>query len=326
MDDGPGGVPGRLRRLTLLVNPSSGRGRAGRLLAGVRDRLALALPHTLVDVVRTIDYSHAQRVAASVVGSARRGDALAVMGGDGMAAIGHNACGGTWVPLGVIPAGTGNDFCRGVGLPTKVGPAVEAIAGGLTERIDLMRVSGDILDGEPSRLVGSVMSTGFDERVNWRTNRLPVDLGAPSYAYSVFTELRSFHPLRYRIEIDGAARELDAMLVAVANAGIFGGGVRICPDADVHDGRLDVTIVHPVPRGVLFRLFPRLFTGSFVTHPAVETLRASSVLVDGDGLYAMADGENLGRPPLACHAEPGAVTIFVPRGRAAPASAHVGAG
>lgn len=296
--------------LTLLVNPSSGHGRASRRLPWVRGALEAALPRVRTEVAVSADYAHARALADRAVASASEGDALVVMGGDGMASVGHNACAGSGVALGVVPAGTGNDFCRGVGLPTTIRDAVRAIAAGRTRTIDLMHCSGTLVDGTSSRYVGSVLSTGFDEKVNWRANTSPLQLGAPSYAWSIFMELKEFRPLRYRLVVDGSARALDSILVAVGNAGVFGGGMRVCPDADVADGRLDVTIVHPVGRGTLMQLLPRIFTGTFVAHPCVETLRATEVHVDGDGLYAMADGENLGRTPIDCRVQPGALRVF----------------
>jgi len=294
--------------LVLVVNPAAGHGRARVLRPLVERRLAEA-----GHAVHTIVGSSPDDARSACEDAVTEGaDALVVLGGDGMAHLGHNACAGTGVPLGVVPAGTGNDFCRGVGLPTRWRDAVAVVAAGHSRAIDLIEVRGDLAHGG-LEYVGSVVSTGFDERVNWRANRLPVDLGAPSYAWSVLAELRSFRPLRYRLTVDGVPRELDAMLVAVANAGFFGGGIRIAPDFDVADGLLDVTIIHPVGRRTLLALFPRLFSGSFVRHPAVERLRARAVVVDGDGLYGMADGEELGRPPLACSAAPGVLRILSPR-------------
>lgn len=300
------------RRLTLLVNPSSGRGKAGRKLPGVVSALGQAFEDADVVVRLSTDYADARALASRAVAEASEGDALLMMGGDGMVSIGLNAVANSGVPLGVLPAGTGNDFCRGVGLPTKLDAAVAVIADGNVEALDLMSVDGELVDGTQRRWVGSILSTGFDEKVNWRTNHLPVSFGAPSYAYSVFVELARFHPLRYRVEFDGVPRMLDAILIAVGNAGVFGGGMRGCPEADVRDGLLDVTIVHPCTRRKLLRLLPRLFDGSFVKDPAVELLRAREVVVDGDDLFGMADGEDLGRPPFTCRAVPGALRLFAP--------------
>ena len=261
----------------------------------------------------TADYADARALAAQAVARASEGDALLVMGGDGMTSIGLNAVATTGVPLGVLPAGTGNDFCRGVGLPTTLDPAIDVIAAGGVRDVDLMSVDGELVDGSQRRWVGSILSTGFDEKVNWRTNHLPFNIGAPSYAYSIFAELRTFRPLSYRLEVDGAPREVDAILIAVGNAGVFGGGIKVCPDARVDDGLLDLTLVHPVPRTLVVRLFRQLFTGEFAQHPSVELLQAREVLLDGDGLFGMADGEELGRPPFVCRAVPGALRLFAPR-------------
>ena len=295
---------------TLVVNPAAGRGRAHRLLTPVAEALRAGLPGVRLVVRETTGYEQARVACADAVASGT--DALLVMGGDGMAHLGLNACASTGLPLAVLPAGTGNDFCRGVGLPTKWPEAVATIVAGGVRTIDLMAVEGATASGGVE-YVGSILSTGFDEKVNHRANQLPISLGAPTYGYAVLYELRRFRPLRYRMVIDGVARELDAMLVAVGNAGVFGGGIRICPHADVADGLLDVTIVHAVGRGTLLRLFPELFTGSFVRHPRVERLRAREVVVDGDDLWSMADGEDLGRVPLTCRVVPGSLRIFAPR-------------
>ncbi len=298
--------------LTLLVNPAAGRGRARRRLPDVVGRLGAARPDADVVVRLTADAADARALASDAVGRAGPGDALLVLGGDGMASVGLNAAAGSGVPLGILPAGTGNDFCRGVGLPTKLDAAVAVVTAGATREVDLMSVTGDLADGSGHRWVGSIVSTGFDERVNWRANHVPLNVGAPTYAYAVFAELRTFRPLRYRVVVDGVPRELDAILIAVGNAGVFGGGIRVCPDARVDDGLLDVTIVHPVSPRLVVRLFPQLFTGRFTEHPAVELLQAREVIVDGDDLYGMADGELLGRPPLTCRAVAGAVRLFAP--------------
>lgn len=293
--------------VTLVVNPAAGHGRARRLVHPVLHQLDAA--GLQVDTRLAHSYDDASTLCADAVASGT--DALVVMGGDGMVHLGHNACAGTGVPLGIIPAGTGNDFARAAGLPARWREALDVIVAGVTRRIDLMRVDGHLARGS-TEYVGSVLSTGFDERVGSRAARQPVDLGAPSYLVAVLQELRRFSPLRYRLTLDGEIRELDAMLVGVANAGVFGGGIRIAPDYDLTDGLLDVTIVHPVSRGTLLKLFPRLLTGTFITHPAVERFRTASITVDGDGLYGSADGEPIGAVPLDCAAAPGALTLFAP--------------
>lgn len=308
--------------LTLVVNPSAGRGRAKRLLPKVCTEILTGLPGANLRVFQTHDFAEARLRTIAAAESARAGaggmrpDALIVMGGDGMMHLGLNACAQTGVPLGMIPAGTGNDFCSGTGAATTVGGAVRAIIGGATRRIDLMQVSGQLEGGAQHRFVGSVLSTGYDALVNERTNHMRTfGMGSVAYAYAALAELASFEPIRYQVHLDGKPRSQVAMFVAVGNAGYFGGGMRVCPQADVTDGLLDVTIINPVSRATLLRLLPFMYSGRFVRDPAVEMLRAREVRVDGSMIAGMADGERLGTPPFTATAVPDALTIFVPRAR-----------
>lgn len=305
--------------VTLVVNPTAGKGRAARTLPAVVQELLTGVPSARVQVVRATSYEEARiRCIAAVEGAREthvdgRRDCLVVMGGDGMMHLGLNAAAGSGVPLGLVPAGTGNDFCRGVGIPKTPVAAAKVIVEGVTQDIDLTRVSGSLTDGASQRYVGSVVSTGYDARVNRRTNAMTFTLGSLGYAYSALAELARFEPLRYRITIDGVPRQQTAMLVAVANAGIFGGGMRIAPDFSLTDGLLDVTVIHPVSRMTLLRLLPEIFSGRFVRDPAVERLRATHVTIDGDDLYGMADGEALGPAPLLLESVSKALTVYVPR-------------
>ena len=197
---------------------------------------------------------------------------LAVMGGDGMMHLGVNTSAaahlarGSRTILGLIPAGTGNDLCRGIGLPAKDAvAAAEVIAAGHTRSIDLARVA--------ETYVAAVLATGFDALVNRRANQMPWPRGSTRYALAVMAELRVFSPLHYRLTVDGQVRELRAMLVAIGNTSSYGGGMLICPQADPYDGLLDVTIIHPVSRLKLLRLFPEMYSGKFVRDSCVEQLR-----------------------------------------------------
>lgn len=310
--------------MTIVVNPSAGRGRARRVLPKVIAELVQGLPDTHLQVHQASSFDDARLRTIQAVERARPAvpggpaDSLVVVGGDGMAHLGVNACAGTDVALGIIPAGTGNDFCRGMGIPTALSAATRTLIDGRVGRVDVMLAEGDLADGAQRRYVGCTVSTGYDARVNVRANAITLPLGPLAYGYVALAELATFDPLRYRIEVDGEHRELPAMLVAVSNSVFFGGGMRIAPGADVHDGLVDVTIIHPVSRMTLLRLLPTLYTGGFLKDPAVEVVRARSARIDGDELVGMADGEALGQTPLTVTAQPGALRVHLPRERSLP--------
>jgi diacylglycerol kinase (ATP) len=294
------------RRVRLVVNPSSGKGRALELLPAVagmlRDgglELTILLSRDFVEARAMVEHSVADGV-----------DVLAVMGGDGMAHLGVNGCasahlaGDRRTTLGIIPAGTGNDLCRGLGLdPDDAVAGAAVVAAGHARRVDLTRV-GD-------RFVGGVMATGFDSLVNRRANDMVWPRGSFRYTLATLAELRVFSPLRYRLTMDGEVRQLAAMLVAIGNTGSYGGGMRICPQADPFDGWLDVTIVHPVGRLKLLRLLPEMFSGTFARDACVEQLRVRDVTVEGPGLVGFGDGELIAAAPLTACVVPGALPVFV---------------
>ncbi|GAB3716302.1 diacylglycerol/lipid kinase family protein [Mariniluteicoccus flavus] len=306
----------------LVANPRAGRGRAAKLLPQVCRELLQGIPDANLRVHQTTDYAEARLRTIAAVESARpahgvpgepgvRADALLVMGGDGMMTLGVNACAETDVPLGLIPAGTGNDMCRGLGI--KVFNPVDAarrVIDGHTMRIDSLRVEGALVGGAEVRHVGTVVATGYDSRVNRRANRMRLPIGPLRYAASALAELAVFEPVNYRLVIDGRRRDQPAMFIAVGNAAYFGGGMQICPTADITDGELDVTVIHPVSRATLLRLLPSMFNGSFVRDPAVERFRARTVVIDGDDLYGMGDGEELGPVPLEVGVAPRSLTVF----------------
>ena len=296
------------RLLTLVVNERSGGGRAGRILPKVARRIREQVPTAELHIVSSSSWTEAEKLTRTAALEARPEDALLVMGGDGMAHLGLNAAAGTEAILGLIPAGTGNDFARGIGVPRTVDEAVEVIVAGRTRTVDLAHISNSTF---PQRYVGAVVSTGYDARVNRSTNHIRLRLGALSYGYIAMRELASFSPLHYDMIIDGVRRRQEAMLVAVSNTGIFGGGMRIAPDADPADGFLDVTVVGPVSRTTLLRLLPSMYSGAFIKHPCVEQFRVRSIELAGEGLFVMGDGEELGEVPVRVECVPEALKVFV---------------
>lgn len=296
------------RQIRLVVNPAAGKGRALELLPLVAGRLRDGGGN--VEILLSRDFAEAQSMTRHAIQD--DADVLAVMGGDGMMHLGVNTVaaaqlsGRNRTTLGLIPAGTGNDLSRGIGLdPHNAVAAAAVIAAGHRRFIDLARV-GDTF-------VGAVLATGFDALVNRRANQMPWPRGSTRYAVATMAELRVFSPLRYRLILDGEVREQLAMLVAIGNTSSYGGGMLICPKADPYDGLLDVTIIHPVGRFKLLRLFPEMYSGKFVRDPCVEQLRVREVRVEGPGLVGFGDGEMIAAAPLTVCCVPRALPVFAPR-------------
>lgn len=287
------------REIALLVNPTSGKGRGAR--AG---RIALRRFRDAGFVVRDLagrDADEALDIARAQVADGV--DALVVAGGDGLVHLSVQAVAGSGVPLGIIAAGSGNDVARYLDLPrSDPEAAADRVIASRTRTIDLATSGG--------RHFVTVLAAGFDAIVNERANRMTWPKGQMRYNLATVAELRTFHPLPYTLDLDGATRQLDAMLVAVGNGPSFGGGLRITEGALLDDGLLDVVVIKPMSKVELVRTYPKLFRGTHVTHPQYEHFRVATVTVAAPGIVAYADGERFGELPLTVACSPGALTVF----------------
>lgn len=286
--------------LALLVNPAARGGRTLRLLDPVVRRLRAGGAE--VTVIVGDDASDALERACTAV--AERPDALVAFGGDGLVHLAVQAVAGTDVPLGIIPAGTGNDIADALGLPRK-NPlvAADAVLRGKPRTIDAGRIAGEWFAG--------VVCCGFDSRVNERANAMTWPPGMAKYLLALAQELRTFEPIPFRITLDEEeVIEQEGMFVAVGNTRSYGAGMRVCPDAQPDDGLLDVMILGAVSKGAFLRAFPRVFQGTHVTHPAVTVRRVRSVRLEAPDTIAYADGERIGPVPITCEIVPGALRVL----------------
>ena len=288
------------REIALLTNPTAGKGKGGK----VRD-VALARLRGAGLVVRNLegrDADEALDLARQCVDDGV--DALVVCGGDGMVHLALQAVGGTATPLGMIPAGTGNDVARYFDLPRKdPGAAADIVIAGRTRTVDLASSGG--------RYFLTVLAAGFDAVVNERANRMSWPKGQMRYNLATLAELRVFEPLPYVLQLDDREVRLDAMLVAVGNGPSFGGGLRITEGAVLDDGYLDVVIIKPISKPDLIRTYPKLFKGTHVHHPQYEHHLVRAVTVAAPGIVSYADGERFGALPLTVECAPGALTVLV---------------
>lgn len=289
--------------ITLFVNPTAGRGRGAHAAQPAASALRAA-----GFSVRTVLGENAEDALTRARAAVADGTgALVAVGGDGMANLALQAVAGTRTPLGLVAVGTGNDLARALGLPVRDPAAAgrriaEALKGGDLRDIDLGQAGG--------RWFGTVLASGFDSRVNDRGNRMRWPTGRFKYDLAMIAELASFKPFPYRITLDdGEVREIEASLVAVGNGSSYGGGMRICPGADLTDGLFDITVVGDCTRATLLKVFPSVYRGTHVDHAKVTVHRAAKVEISAQGITGYADGEPLGPLPLTALCIPGAVRV-----------------
>ncbi|MFU8871499.1 diacylglycerol kinase [Micromonospora sp. SL4-19] len=293
--------------VAVLANPTAGRGRHRGLLPRLLDRLEDAGRPVRLLAAGTPEEAEAACHAAVADGAG----ALVAVGGDGTIHRALQAVAGTAVPFGPIPAGTGNDFAVDTGFPADPLAAVEVIAdalrAGRTRPVDLARLT---TAGGTDRWYGAVLAAGFDAIVNERANRMRWPRGPRRYDLAILVELARLRPRSYRLRLDGEEQEVDAVLVAVGNCASYGGGMRICPDADPTDGLLDVVVGGRFDRRTLMRVKPRIYQGTHVAHPLVRTYRARTVELDAAGITTYADGERASDLPVRITAVPAAVRLL----------------
>jgi diacylglycerol kinase (ATP) len=303
----PRGTRLPISRVTVLTNPASGHGNAPH----AAERAIARLQQRGLDVVEIVgrDPEHARQLVRACLD--RGIDALAVAGGDGVISIALQELAGGDTPLGIIPAGTGNDHAREYGLPTRdPEAAADIVADGWADTVDLGTIQA--ADGT-TKWFGTVVATGFDSLVSDRTNRMSWPHGRMRYNVAMVAELSKLRLLPFRLVLDGT-REItaDLTLVAFGNTRTYGGGMKITPNADHSDGLLDITMVHSASRTRLIRLFPTVFKGTHIDLDAVTTDRAATIHVESPGINAYADGEFACALPAEISAVPGALRILTP--------------
>lgn len=296
-----------IRSVVVLTNPAAGVGQADKSARRAVDRLRRHGIEVLDVAGNTPD--DALRIAREAVKAET--DALVVVGGDGMISLALQAVAEKGVPLGVIPAGTGNDHARAFGLPRgDAEAAADVIAAGNAVPVDVGRI--EAADGS-TKYFGTVMAAGFDSLVSDRTNRLRRPRGRMRYNLAILIELANLRPLPFRLELaDGTIIERELTLAAIGNTSSYGGGMLICPEADPADGRFDVTMVGALSRGKLVRFFPTIFKGTHVQRDEVQTLRTAGLRIDSPGINAYADGDYVAPLPVDVRVVPKGLTVLLP--------------
>jgi diacylglycerol kinase (ATP) len=298
----------------VIVNPVAGAGRALQLEPQVR--AVLEGSGVSARLLETQEPGHAERLAAAAADLGH--DRVVAVGGDGTineivnGLMAGSAAGGDRVALGVVPAGSGNDLVRSLGLPLAPMAALSVALGPDTRPLDL----GFAQDDGARRYFHAAGGAGFDAQVAFTMagKRGRWQRGRAGYFLSTLNELRRYRnrDLRIRLTTADGARELEGrfLFVAFANGPFYGGGMQICPDASNSDGMLDVCLVGDISRLGALKELPGIYRAAHVNHPLVEIVRVLEMRIEGtDGTRVHLDGEPLGVLPVDVGVEAAALQV-----------------
>jgi diacylglycerol kinase (ATP) len=277
----------------VVVNPKAGLGAAAKLATQVVGFLKSNEIN-----YRMISPNSATETRAQVREALRAGEAtkLLSVGGDGLFHLLLQLAIEFKVPLALAPGGTGNDFYRALGwFDYELSDYLEHLISTEPSFVDV-----GVVDGE---YFGAVLSSGFDAVVNERANGMKWPAGPAKYNVAIALELPKFKAIDFKIFADEKVLEVEAMLIAIGNGSSYGGGMRVCPAADLHDGLLDIMILHPVSKLEFIKVFPTVYKGTHIEHPQVEIIRAKAIRIESRAV-AYADGERIGQLPVQVESLP----------------------
>jgi YegS/Rv2252/BmrU family lipid kinase len=286
--------------LTLLVNPSSAGGRALKLLPQIEAALDARRAVFRVQRTKSIEHGCEQALLA-----AEAGELPVVVSGDGLLGAVGGAMAGSEVPLGLIPAGRGNDLARGLGIPTDPVAAVDVLLDGQSRRIDVGEANG-------KRFLG-IVSVGFDSECNRLANEIHWLHGNAVYAYSMPRTLIGWRPARFTIAAGEERRRISGYFVAVANNSVYGGGMYIAPEASLEDGEFDVVAIGEVGKLRFLWGLRDVLRGTHLDREEVSAFRAPRLQLDASRPFPVyADGDHLTDLPVSLRVLPSALSILCP--------------
>lgn len=268
--------------LTFIVNPAAGNGFALKIQNQLKEEMS---KRGIEDCryVQTEKPGHATELARATAMEPDCTGVIAV-GGDGTAF--EVACGlmNTGVPMGIIPAGTGNDFIKTVNIPKKPIDALDFILTHEPRPVDV--------GGLNERLFLNVCGTGFDVTVlDYTLAAKKYCRGLLPYLIGLIRGIAHYKPVHVRFTADDHTEERDVLICSVANGRYFGGGIAICPEASADDGLLDLIVVEHKPRWRLPFLVPSLLMGRILKFSFTTHKRCKTVEIFSKGMRLNVDGE-----------------------------------
>lgn len=292
-----------MKKILVLINPEAGRGSARRKFPELE---AASLKHNLsIDPRFTKHPGHARKLAAQAVEEGEK--LLVVMGGDGTISEVADALADSGVTIGVIPAGTGNDIARSLGiLPGDTEAAFGRIVKGDTISFDVG------LEKLTGRRFVSFIGCGFPAMVAEEANKMKYMKGSPVFFLSLYKAVIKLRGIPLVLTLDGQRKEMICTSVMIQNTPFTGGGLKVAPGARINDGYFDVVVVDEIGRVELMRNFPKLYSGRHLDHPAFHLMRGKQISVElPENQLVSYDGETTSADRLEIEIKPGAIRLIV---------------
>jgi diacylglycerol kinase (ATP) len=259
-----------MKKYKLIANPHAGRGRAFNIIAEVV-RIFNARKARF-DLETTTGAGDAENIAA-IACTGEEYAAVISIGGDGTVNDIIQKAVFTGKPIGVIPAGSGNDFTKVLNTPKKLDDVVDMLLAGKTKVIDVGRMN--------ERFFANNVGIGFDAEVSYNTREVKwIRNGLAIYVCALLKTLNRYRPLLMKITINGEVFNQKMFLVSVGNGTTCGGGFKLTPHAKIDDQLLDITMVRPLSLLQLFRHFPKVFQGTIDKTQYTVTRRAEKLTVE----------------------------------------------
>ncbi|ARK31474.1 diacylglycerol/lipid kinase family protein [Halalkalibacter krulwichiae] len=276
-----------------IVNKTSGNGRSVKVWSEIEK--ILQRKEVEYSVVLSENKIELYEFITDLRQSNETVDGVIALGGDGTIHEIINHLLGMKVPFTVLPTGSGNDFARARGITKNYEQEIDKILKKEHQKIDLLKV-GD-------KHCMTVVGIGFDGKVAKEANELKLKkwLGGLAYLIIIFKVLICYKPTYTKLMLNQEERIIEKVwLIAIANHPYYGGGMKICPQATSDDGKLDICIIHSLPKWRLLFLLAAVFKGKHVDMSGVEYLQVESIEVEtNEPLYVTADGEIMGQTPTA---------------------------
>lgn len=290
--------------LFFIVNPMAGHGPNSALNSISLIEEFCNKRNIKYKIAKTRCKGHATELARQAVNSSIKYDAVISVGGDGTLLEVANGLIGSDVLLGVLPAGTGNDFARAIGVPPTIKDALSYLIKKRSRLVDVGKLENIFFI--------NVASVGFDAEIIKDILKFRKFIpGKLSYYIAALVKFFTFKFKDITINIDGQIIKTKILLVAIANGTHYGGGMMVNPNGDLKDGYLDVIVVNSLPRYKIPLLFHRFVKGTYQDLPYVKTYKCREISIDSnDTLVINADGDLYGNTPAKFTVKPLSLNVI----------------